>query len=115
MRVTTELWVAAMVRRAFSAGGFAAVSRRGAAEAGAVMIVLRGRFGDARLFAPAPQTSYDAARPEDRRFVEVQQVEDEEALRTRIERETRFDPDLWLVEFELDDAAFSELVDVTTP
>lgn len=114
MRVTTELWASSIIRRAFSAGGFAAVARRGAAEAGAAMIVLRGRSGEARLFAPAPQTSYDEGRPEERRFVEVPAGSEEE-VQARIGRELRFDPDLWVVDLEVDAELFSQLVPVTTP
>lgn len=114
MRVTSEIWIAAAVRRAFAAGGFAAIVRRGAAAAGAIMIVRRDRTGTASLYGPAPQTFYDDARPEDRRFV-VLACEDDSAVDARIERETRFDTDLWVVEFELDEVRFLEIVPVTTP
>lgn len=115
MRVTTDFWVSSTVRRAFSAGGFAAVARRGASEAGAVMILRRDRFGEIRLHAPAPQASYGEARPDDRLFTEILRTDDEEAVRQRIEREARFDPDLWVVELEVDEALFAELVKLTTP
>ena len=115
MRVTTDLWVSSVLRRAFSAGGFAAVARRGAAEAGAVLLLRRDRLGTIALYAPAPQTSYDEARPQERLFTEVLNGADEEAAAGRIARETRFDPDLWIVELEVDDALFGELVAVTTP
>lgn len=115
MRVTTELWVSAVVRRAFAGGGFAAVERRGAAEAGAVMILRRDRLGEVRLYAPAPQASYDEARPQERLFTEVLRTADDEEAARRIEREARFDPDLWVVELEVGDAAFAQLVAVTTP
>ena len=114
MRVTTDFWVSAVTRRAFSAGGFAAVVKRGATEAGAVMIVLRGRMGLAKLYAPAPQSSYSDGKPQDRFFSEVIETDDEEELRKRIEREQRFDPDLWVIELELDDAQFAEIVSVST-
>lgn len=115
MRVTTELWVSAIMRRVFAGGGFAAVERRGAAEAGAVMILRRDRLGRIRLYAPAPQASYDDARPAERLFAEIMNTGDDEELSRRIEREVRFDPDLWVVELEVDDEAFAELVPVTTP
>ena len=35
MRVTSDLWVAALLRRIFSEGGFGAVLRRGGDSAGA--------------------------------------------------------------------------------
>lgn len=115
MRVTTDLWVSSVVRRAFGLGGFAAVERRGAGEAGAVLIALRDRHGETRLFAPAPQTSYDEARPEERLFAEILRTGDGQEIAQRIERELRFDPDLWVVELEVGDDAFAQLVTVTTP
>jgi len=115
MRVTSDLWVSAMVRRAFSAGGFAAVERRGASEAGAVFVVARSRLGELRLFGPAPQSSYDEARPSDRLFAELANGADAAAIAARIEREARFDPDLWLVEVEVDEALLADLVPLRMP
>lgn len=115
MRLTSELWVSAIVRRAFAAGGFAAVLRRGAAEAGAVLVLRRDRTGGIALYAPAAQASYDEARPQERLSTLALQTGDESEATKRIERETRFDPDLWIVELEVDDRDFSGLVAVTTP
>lgn len=115
MRVTTDFWVSSIVRRAYAAGGFAAVARRGASEAGAVMITQRGRMGEMRLYGPAPQTSYDDAKPDERLFAELLRADEENQIRDRIERELRFDPDLWVVELEVDDMLFADLVSVTTP
>lgn len=115
LRVTTEFWVASIVRRAFSLGGFAAVTRRGAAEAGAVLIALRGRHGDITLYAPAPQTSYDRERPDERLFAEVLRTGEEEEVARRVERELRFDPDLWVLELEAGEEEFLSLVGVTKP
>lgn len=115
MRVTTDFWVSSVLRRAFALGGFAAVERRGAAEAGAVLIALRGRLGETRLYSPAPQASYDEARPGERLFAEMLHSKDEDEIRQRIERELRFDPDLWVVELELEEDDFGQLVTVTTP
>lgn len=110
MRVTTDLWVSALVRRAFSAGGFAAVLRRGAMEAGAVFVVSRNRMGEVTLFGPAPQTSYGSDEPEDRLFVRLDEG-DQDAIDKKVEREVRFDPDVWLVEIEADVAELIELVE----
>lgn len=100
MRVTSDLWVSALVKRIFSDGGFAAVRRRGAKEAGAIFVIRRTRLGELELFAPASQTSYDEARPSDRQFVRLSATGDEEAVEKRLEREIRFDPDVWIVEIE---------------
>lgn len=52
------------------------------------------------LYGPAPQTSYDEARPEDRLFTRLLVDSDDEAVSARLERESRFDPDIWVVEIE---------------
>lgn len=115
MRVTTDFWVSSVLRRAFAMGGFAAVERRGATEAGAVLVTLRGRLGETRLYSPAPQTSYDEAQPDERLFTEVLRSSDLDEMRQRIERELRFDPDLWVLELELNEEDFAQLVTVMTP
>ena len=115
LRVTTELWVSAVVRRAFADGGFAAVERRGAAEAGAIMIVRRDRSGQVRLYLPAPQIGYDEARPSERLFVEIAAISNDLDVTGRIEREVRFDSDLWVVELEVSEEVFSQLIPVMTP
>lgn len=100
MRVTSDLWVSALVRRVFSEGGFAAIVRRGAAEAGAIFLLWRGRTGEVVLFGPASQASYEEGNPSERRFGEVLRAAEEGALSARLEKEIRFDPDLWVVEIE---------------
>lgn len=117
-RLTSEFFVSALTRRVFNAGGFAAVMRKGASEAGAVFLVFRGRDGLCRLVGPAPQTGYgEEGGPGDgtgRRFSVVAEGLDDAALEKRIERETRFDSDVWFV--ELDTATPAEdLVELTTP
>jgi hypothetical protein len=114
MRVTTDLFVSALMRRIFAAGGFAAVVKRGATEAGAVFVVSRDRFGEASLFGPAPQTSYDPGRPEERRFMRLNEGEDSAALDRRLEKEARFDPDVWVVEIEAGQTPIEELIAVVT-
>lgn len=112
MRVTTDLWAAALVRRLFGSGGFAAVLKRGSSEAGAAFVLVRDRFGDVALYGPAPQTSYDSARPDERLFVRIGEGETAEELDARIEREKRFDPDIWVVEIETGSLPLEELVPV---
>lgn len=94
-----------MTRRIFSDGGFAAIRHRGAHEAGAIFIIRRTRLGELELYAPAPQTSYDEARPSERQFVHVVTTTDEEEVEKRLAREMRFDPDVWVVEVEMDSEA----------
>jgi hypothetical protein len=115
MRVTTDLWVSALLRRVFGAGGFAAVVKRGATEAGAVFVLARGRLGDVSLFGPAPQTSYDSAKPDDRFLTLLGAGDDAAMLDARLEREKKFDPDIWVVEIEAGTLPVEGLLSVKTP
>ena len=102
MRVTSDLWVSALVRRVFADGGFAAIERKGAHEAGAIFIVRRSRMGEFELFGPAAQTSYDEEKPQDRQFSLLLASFEDDAVKGRLEREMRFDPDVWIVEVDID-------------
>lgn len=104
MRVVSELFVSALVRRVFASGGFAAVERRGAAEAGAIFIRQRFRDGLETLYGPAPQSAF-AEGEDDRRFEIRAERGDAAAGDAIIAREARFDPDLWVLELEADDVA----------
>jgi len=112
MRVTTDLWVSALVRRVFGAGGFAAVVKRGATEAGAVFVLSRGRMGEVALYGPAPQTSYDSAKPDERFFTLLDSGDDGSPFDARLEREKKFDPDIWVVEIEGGTVPVEELLSV---
>ncbi|TIO72706.1 MAG: DUF1491 family protein [Mesorhizobium sp.] len=114
MRVTTDLWVSALVRRVFAAGGFAAVVKRGATEAGAVFVLSRGRLGEVALYGPAPQTSYDSAKPDERFFTPLDSSGDSSAFDARLEKEKRFDPDIWVLEIEAGTVPVEELLSVKT-
>ena len=114
MRLTSDFWVSALTRRVFDRGGFAAVVRRGATEAGAIFLIVRERTGTVTLFGPAPQTSYDDTKPQERVFTQVLSTEDDSLVADRIARESRFDPDLWLVELETD-IDVEDLISLTKP
>jgi hypothetical protein len=116
MRVTSDLWVSVLLRRVQSAGGFAAVLRRGATEAGAIFVIRRSRLGGMTLYGPAPQAAYEEdGKPQDRRFLEVFGAADEETVKARLDKEMRFDPDLWIVEIEAGGPEDEELFPVRTP
>lgn len=96
MRLTTETWVSALVRRVHGDGGFAAIIRRGNAQAGAIFVIARRRQGIPRLLVPAPQSLVET---DERTFVE-RAVEDEAEIQKVLDGELRFDSDLWIVECE---------------
>ncbi len=83
-------------------GGFATLRRRGAAEAGAVFVVLDRLDGRCALFAPGP--SDDSL---ERRFVRAHAAEwaDSAEISARLAREVKRDPDIWIVDVERRDGA----------
>lgn len=115
MRVTSDFFVSALLRRIFSGGGYGAIVRRGASEAGAIFLVARGRDGSSVLYGPAPQSAYDEARPDERLFGLLMEDDGSGAVDARLERELRFDPDAWVVEVEPGGDALAELVTLRTP
>ena len=109
-RLRTDFWIAALRRRAESAGAFVSIARRGAEEAGTVFIVVDQRNGTLDLYGPAPQSVF-SDRPTDRLFLLLEREVSAEAMRSRLEREVRFDPDLWQVDIEdREGRAFVDLV-----
>ena len=100
MRVTSSLWVGAYVRRCHAEGAMAMVARHGADEDGAIFVIVDRLNGAADLYAPAPQTSFTESKPSDRLFQRVAEGKALAAIDERLEREIRFDPDLWVVAVE---------------
>jgi hypothetical protein len=101
MRLKTSIWVAAYLRRCQAEGVFGAVRRRGAEEAGAVLVKVTTLDGKAMLYVPAPQTVYDDTRPIERFFVPVSpEPLPEQSVEDRLVKEIRFDADAWIIETE---------------
>ena len=115
MRLTTDFWVSALLRRVFSEGGFGAILRRGATEAGAVFVISRNRLGETILLGPAPQSTYDGDHPDERYFSNLASDVDAEAIDRRLEKEQRFDSDIWVVEIEPGSSGLEELLKIRTP
>lgn len=90
-RLATAVWVNALVRRAFAAGAFAAVLRRGDAVAGAVTLVARGQV--TRVLARVAH----AVEPAWREVLRVEPA-DEVKVDEHVARQVRYDPDMWVVE-----------------
>ena len=96
MLLSTDIWAAALIRRAEQGGAFAMVARKGDPRAGAVLVkAVNRRQGTARLYS-------QAVRGEEAETVWMEPVDstEEAALDAYVERAARFDPDLWVVEIE---------------
>jgi len=103
VRLRSDIWVAAYLRRRNADGSFAVLRRRGAAEAGAIVVKIDRLDGRAALYGPAPQSlATDLPRGVDRLFTRMHEPEwiDPLEAEQRLAREVRFDSDLWIVEVE---------------
>ena len=102
MRLKTNMWIGAYLRRCQVENAFALVRRRGAEDGGAIFIKVALMDGTARLYAPAPQTAYDDDEVVERRFSAAfaGQAVPEEQADQMLARELKFDPDIWIIEIE---------------
>lgn len=92
-RLKAAVWVDAYLRRCRAGGAFVSISRRGDDSAGAVFIECLHRSGT-DLYGP--RTRADGGRAFELLLTAVPGFE----VAERIEREARFDADLWLVTVE---------------
>lgn len=100
MRLKSEIWVKAYVRRCLGAGVPAVVVRHGDDDAGAIFIRINRLDGTSLLYGPAPAGFAIAA--EDRQWVPCLSPDGEPDAKVdaHLEREANFDSDLWIVEIE---------------
>lgn len=100
MRLKSEIWVKAYIRRCAVANVSAMVVRHGDDDAGAIYIRVNRLDGRSLLFGPAP-AGLDGA-DQDRLWVAHCPLPGtpDDKVEARIARECEFDPDLWLVEVE---------------
>lgn len=109
MRLRTDIFVSALIRRVFARGDFAAVETKGAEEAGAVFVRQVFRDRSESLHAPAPQSFFEAEESGARLFETRLERVEANAVAEAIARERRFDSDLWVVSAEVED--LGDLID----
>jgi hypothetical protein len=97
-RVKVGLWVSAALRMADLSGRPGVVLRRGDADAGGVLVVLRGRTG-VEVLSQARTGEGEAAWLKATGSTPV----DDAAAQTYVDRQIGRDPDLWVLEFESPD------------
>ena len=95
IRLASSVKVAALLRRVSAQGGFGAVLARGDATAGSIAIVTR-EAGIETLLSPifAMTGGYEWVA-----------IATGDAVADSISRARRYDPDLWVVELDIPDAA----------
>ena len=97
-RIKAGIWVSAALRMADLAGRPGAVLRKGDPDSGSILAVLRGRDGLCVL----SQTRTGEGELGWMRATGAAPV-DQDAVDAYVARQVRFDPDLWVVEFEAPD------------
>jgi hypothetical protein len=97
-RLKAGIWVRAALRLGDARGRYGAVLRRGDADAGGVLVVLRGREGLAVL-SQARAASGEMAWLRATGPAPV----DQPSADAYVARQVRFDPDLWVIEFDSPD------------
>lgn len=100
-RITASVLVSALIRRAQAQGGFAAVLKKGDLTAGAILIIaaekgmITGLYE--RLLTPEGAYFWGKTGPQD--------IDNKQKIDDFLVRKRARDPDLWVIELDIADAA----------
>jgi hypothetical protein len=97
-RLNAKLWVNSLLRRVSQVGDFAAVIKKGDETAGQVILVARRRNGQLQVFTRTMNSLGDYS------WTVAMANEQEELgkINEYLERQARYDPDLWIIELDTD-------------
>ena len=95
-RLASSVLVGALVRKAQSEGGFAAVLAKGDPAAGAVLVVLLERGENPRIL----ERSLDG----NGEYCWAAEAKPSEEVPQLVDRKKRYDPDLWVLELDIPSA-----------
>ena len=99
MRLKSDIWVAALLRRCAVEGLFGTVIHHGADEAGTIYVYINHLNGTYDLLSPPPGPAYNEEG--ERRFMkEFASPVDWMHASAIVDRRRKSDPDLWAVEIE---------------
>lgn len=96
-RLATSVLVTSLMRRAESAGGFAAVLAKGDPTAGSVLVILNEKGRKERVLERLLQPNGTYSWQE----IMLQAFENEREFSGMLARRRAFDPDLWLIELDV--------------
>lgn len=103
MRLKSEIWVKAYIRLCEISGSPAVIVRHGDDDAGAIFIRINRLDGTSDLYGPAPAGFWGAES--ERRWSPClkDRTAADETVEAYLERASRADPDLWIIEIEARD------------
>lgn len=101
MRLKSEIWVKAYLRRCQGEGAAAVVVRHGDDDAGVILIKVARLDGTADLYGPAPAGYVsDDMSDGDRRWTCLATASPDLEIEARLTREVKLDHDAWIIELE---------------
>ena len=100
-RLPAHLEVAGLIRAVETAGGFGAVLRKGERDAGSILLLTMDKGGSVRLWERLPRLDGTRKFAPSREQV----TENKQDFEDYLARRGRQDPDSWLVELDIADAA----------
>ena len=99
MRIRTDIWLGALRRRVEAAGGFATVIAKGEPDSGAVLLLLRDSPGTLTALS---RVNMGVGKVSWQPIFENREERDP-AVQDVLEKRRKFDPDLWIIELDVDD------------
>lgn len=112
MRLTTVIWLGVFMRLESQRGAYVTVVKKGAQQAGVAFVLHNHLDGTLDVYGPAPQSMIEADGTE-RKFEKVLQRASNQEVDTFIDRQKKFDPDIWVIESESGSGEIS--LSVVTP
>jgi hypothetical protein len=100
MRLKSEIWVKAYLRRCQHEGAAAVLVRRGDTDAGAIYIKISRLDGTAALFGPAPAGLQEAREGHRWQSCFDREAVSETEADAYLGRQIDFDSDIWIVSVE---------------
>ncbi|MEW4468577.1 DUF1491 family protein [Parasphingorhabdus sp. JC815] len=99
-RLSAEMIVQSLLRKVNQEGGFGTVIQKGDRISGAILIICLEKGKDPRLLEKMP--SLDG--PSIWQVIWSQPTDKQGNLQEYLDRRSKFDPDLWLIELDIPDA-----------
>jgi len=99
MRLRSDIFVAALIRRAETQGAVAMLRRRGAAEAGTIFVKV-DRLDGARALRPRAQSEEPPRASRGCSPTSRREWRDRSTSRSACDARSPSDPDIWIVEIE---------------
>ncbi|VAW05061.1 hypothetical protein MNBD_ALPHA04-1807 [hydrothermal vent metagenome] len=99
-RLSSEVFVQALLRKAHQEGGFGVVIRRGDRISGSIIIQCIENGKNPKLLEKMP--SLDG--PSSWQKIWPQGTDNKQEISEYLERRSQFDPDLWLIELDIPEA-----------